>query len=139
MWIPWSGESGQSGWDRDVGTRIDRDVTVKQGSQNAEWKETLIHASHALAHLDAERLEEMALCCAALVREDHAHFDIRRPAEPGCGEAGRELESFARVLEATRANLNVMRRLRAIHSKQLEYGLARSVCEASGESEHGNH
>ncbi len=111
-------------------------IMVKQGSQNTKWKETLVDASRALAHLDADRLEEMALSCAALVGDEHAHFDIRRHAEPGFGEAGRELASFARVLEATRANLNVMRRLRA---QQLEYGMAQGICDAPLESEHGNH
>jgi hypothetical protein len=114
-------------------------IMVTQGSQNAKWKETLVDASRALAHLDADRIEEMALSCAALVGEEHAHFDIRRHAEPGFGEAGRELASFARVLEATRANLNVMRRLRAVRAKQLEYGMAQSICDAPLESEHGNH
>jgi hypothetical protein len=111
----------------------------KQGSQSAEWRDTLVDASQALAHLDADRLEEMALSCAALVREDHAHFEIRPHAEPGFSEAGRELARFARVLEVTRANLNVMRRLRTIRAKELEYGLTRGVCEASSESEHGDH
>jgi hypothetical protein len=111
----------------------------KQGSQNAEWKDTLVNASHSLAHLDAERLEEMALSCAALVRDEHAHFDTGRHAEPGFGEAGRELASFARVLEATKANLNVLRRLRAVRAKQLEYGTAQGICDAPVESEHGNH
>lgn len=114
-------------------------IMGKQGSQNAEWKDMLVNASHALAHLDAERLEEMALSCAALVREDHAHFDIRRHAEPRFGEAGRELASFVRVLEATRANLNVLRRLRAVREKQLEYAMAQGICDAPVESEHGDH
>jgi hypothetical protein len=113
---------------------------VKQGSPNAEWKGTLANASRALAHLDAERLEEMALSCAALVREDHeGRFDFRGGREEDSGEDGREMAIFARVLEATRANLNVMRRLRALRATPLEYGQPRGICDTSVESEHGDH
>ncbi len=43
-----------------------------------ELKNMLAEASHALAHLEADRLEEMALSCAALVR-DMDQTAIRRP------------------------------------------------------------
>ena len=47
----------------------------------------LAEASLALAHLDAERLEEMALSCAALVRDaDRERGDARHQC--GSGEAG---------------------------------------------------
>jgi hypothetical protein len=108
-------------------------MIVKQLSSYTEWSETLADATHALAHLDADRLEEMALCCAALVREERAPFDIRRRDEPGFSGAGRGLASFARVLEATKANLDVMRRVGAVRARQLEYGMAHAA-----ESEHGD-
>jgi hypothetical protein len=115
-------------------------IMGKPDSQNAEWQDTLVNASRALAHLDADRLEEMALSCAALVREDHeARSNSRGYQETGSGETTREMAIFARVLEATRANLNVMRRLRAVRATQLEYGRRRDVCAASEESEHGDH
>lgn len=108
-------------------------MIVKQLSSYTEWSETLADATHALAHLDAGRLEEMALCCAALVREEGVPFDIRLRDEPGFSGGGRELASFARVLEATKANLDVMRRVRALRARQLEYSMA-----GAAESEHGN-
>jgi hypothetical protein len=111
----------------------------KQDSQNAEWKDTLVNASRALAHLDADRLEEMALSCAALVRDERGgRFDSRGHRGTGF-EAAREMAIFARVLEATRANLNVMRRLRAVRATHLEYDQPRGLCDASVESEHGDH
>jgi len=103
-----------------------------------ELKNMLIEASHALAHLDADRLEEMALSCAALVRDgDQVRCDAKNQCESGCDESMQEMAIFARVLEATRANLKVMRCLREVRSAQLEYDLAGAGIRASGESEHG--
>jgi hypothetical protein len=118
---------------------------VKQAPPKAKWKDALVNASHALAHLDADRLEEMALSCSALVREEHeVPFDTRGHSEPGheepgFGEAAREMANFARILEATRVNLNVMRRIRDARATQLEYGRARGLCDVSVEGEHGDH
>lgn len=104
-----------------------------------ELKNILAEASHALARLDADRLEEMALSCAALVRGvDRVRCDVKNQSGPS--ETMREMAIFARVLEATRANLKVMRRLREVRSAQLEYGPAQAGgVNASGESEHGDH
>ena len=114
---------------------------VKRGSPNAKWKDTLVNLSHALAHLDADRLEEMALSCAALVRDGNAaHFDTHRQAKPSFGEAEREVATFARILGATTANLNVIRRARTPHAAtQLEYGEARSFFSFSADGKHGDH
>ncbi len=118
---------------------------VKQAPPKAKWKDTLVDASHALAHLDADRLEEMALSCSALVREEHeVPFYTRGHAEPGqvepsLDEAARELANFARVLEATRVNLNVMRRIRDAWATEIEYGRAHGLCDVSMEGEHGDH
>lgn len=100
----------------------------------------LVEASHALAHLDADRLEEMALSCAVLVRDvDRVRCDAKNQCESGSGEAMQAVGIFTRVLEATRANLKVMRRLRQVRSAQLEYGPAHAGGSASEESEHGDH
>jgi hypothetical protein len=89
---------------------------------NPELKELVLEASGALARLDAGRLEELALSCQALTRVQS--FDdagerglLARQAQ----EAKTDMAVFARVLEATRANLNVMRRLREIRMGRLEY------------------
>ncbi len=89
---------------------------------NPELKELVVEASHALARLDAPRLEELALSCQALTR-------TRIPEDPSerallaqqAGEAQTDMAVFARVLEATRANLNVMKRLRELRLGRLEY------------------
>ncbi len=104
--------------------------TTKQASPSAEWGDTLLFATHALAHLDADRLEEMALSCVALVQEGtEARFDAN---------ARREMAIFARVLDASRANLKVLRRLCEIRETQLEYDQPRTLCGASKASEHGD-
>jgi hypothetical protein len=111
---------------------------MQQVSQ-PELKNMLIEASHALAHLDPDRLEEMALSCAALVRDvDQVRCDAKNQCESRFGEAMQEMAIFARVLEATRANLKVMRRLREVRSAQLEYGPAQGGSSASEGSEHGD-
>jgi len=90
-----------------------------------ELRELVAEASRALAHLDADRLEELALCCQALNRdrmpEDRAGGkELARQAREARGDRA----VFARVLEATRANLNVMNRLRELRGGRLEYGEA---------------
>jgi hypothetical protein len=89
-------------------------------------KELVVEASRALARLDAERLEELALSCQALNRE-LAHVDAERRAALAveAGAAAGDMAVFARVLEATRANLSVMRRLRELRAGSLEYGEGR--------------
>jgi hypothetical protein len=88
-------------------------------------KELVVEASQALARLDADRLEELALCCQALNRDmaqnELAHGDARAALALECKEARGDMAVFARVLDATRANLNVMSRLRELHAGQLEY------------------
>ncbi|MGC1422408.1 MAG: hypothetical protein WA815_08675 [Terracidiphilus sp.] len=114
-------------------------MMMKQVHQ-AELKNMLIEASHALAHLDADRLEEMGLSCAALVRDASAErCDAKTPNKLGLFEATKEIASFASVLEATRANLKVMRRLREVDFAQLGYGSGESRCKSSKEMEHGDH
>jgi len=80
-------------------------------------KELVVEASRALSRLDADRLEELALSCQALnralVHEDaEAHAALAAEAMGATGD----MAVFARVLEATRANLNVMNRLRELRA-----------------------
>ncbi len=81
-----------------------------------------MEASRALARLDAGRLEELALSCQALNRD----LAFPKPREHAAlAEQAREvavdMAVFSRVLEATRANLNVMLRLRELRDGRLEY------------------
>ncbi len=85
-------------------------------------KELVVEASQALARLDAERLEELALSCLALNRELEREDAAERQALAlEVKEAAGDMAVFARVLEATRANLNVMNRLRELRAGRLEY------------------
>jgi hypothetical protein len=91
-------------------------------------KELVVEASQALSRLDAERLEELALSCQALTRElveqewKKHDGDGRTVLEREAREAAGDMAVFARVLEATRANLEVMNRLRELRAGRLEYG-----------------
>jgi hypothetical protein len=105
-----------------------------------ELKELVAEASRALARLDADRLEELALSCQALNRDfapvsAQSRTDLVRQA---C-EADGEMAVFARVLEATRANLNVMNRLRELRAGRLEYGEPQARDWAGTEGRHGDH
>ena len=112
-----------------------------KGQVRLEMRELVQEASAALARLDAERLEELARCCQALNR------DLRKRPQGRDGatlaaearEAAGEFVVFTRVLAATRANLEVMMRLRAFRQEQLEYGAqARAGHWARPEASDGN-
>lgn len=91
-------------------------------------------ASRALASLNADRLEELAGCCQALNRDLPPREELKRQAM----EARADLAVFAHVLEATRANLNVMRRLRDLRMGLAAYGDAKSATGWKGDTD-GNH
>jgi hypothetical protein len=97
---------------------------AQKGKVQPEMKELVREASAALARLDAERLEELARCCQALNRDLRKKPDAHERAALAAQarEAAGEFVVFTRVLEATRANLDVMLRLRAFQQEQLEYG-----------------
>jgi hypothetical protein len=104
-----------------------------------ELKQLAAEASRALASLDADRLEELARSCHALNRalpniEQEAHIELARQA----GAATGDLAVFGRVLEATRANLEVMNRLRELQMGRLEYGQPSSQRPFLGGSFHGD-
>lgn len=87
-----------------------------------ELKRIIREASQALALLDADRLEELALSCQALNQDfKRVSAGDRVVLAKQAQDSAREMAVFARVLEATRANLNVMRRLRELREGRLEY------------------
>src|SRR5579863_3979623 len=109
-------------------------------------REIVVEASLALARLDAERLEELALSCEALNRDlVHANDDARVNLARQDQDAAQEMAVFGRVLEATRSNLDVMSRLRNFKDGRLEYrcGPAASYQPrshwAATENRHGDH
>jgi len=85
-------------------------------------KELVVEASRALSRLDADRLEELALSCQALNRAlVHEDAEARKARAVEVRNATGDMAVFARVLEATRANLNVMSRLSELRAGRLEY------------------
>jgi hypothetical protein len=95
---------------------------MQELSGQPELRELVVEASRALACLDAARLEELALSCQALTRG----IALERVTPRGelvrqAHEAAEEMAVFARVLDVTRANLNVMNRLRELRARRLEY------------------
>ena len=121
---------------------------------NPELKGLVAEASQALARLDSARLEDLALSCQALNQgidsmDGHGNVELARQAR----EAAGDMAVFARVLEATRANVHVMNRLRELRAVRLEYserqarGGTVSGSTAAGsarlgedaEARHGNH
>jgi|ERR1035438_2611995 hypothetical protein len=112
---------------------------MEQVGERRELKELVKEASHALARLDADRLEELALSCQALNREltpasKPQRADLARQSR----EAAGEMAVFSRVLEATRANLNVMNRLRELRAGRFEYVEPQSRSWTRAESDHGD-
>jgi len=112
--------------------------------EDLEIREVVAEASLALAQLDANRLEELALACQALNRE-------RAPLAPGSNgrrydgslarqarEAVGDMKAFGRVLEATRANLTVIRRLRQLRGGHIEYSEAQARGWAPTEPGYGD-
>jgi aminopeptidase N len=95
-------------------------------------KDVVVEASRALARLDADRLEELALSCAALNRDLQVDAKARAELAAEAREAAGEMAVFARVLEATRANLTVMNRLRELRAGRNRYGAGRGLA-ANGE------
>lgn len=87
-----------------------------------ELRALVVEASDALARLDRARLEELALSCRVL---NQSLGSLRRSQRMNLArqarEAATDMAVFGRVLEATRANLNVMNRLRELRLGRLEY------------------
>jgi hypothetical protein len=87
-----------------------------------ELKALVVEASRALALLDVPRLEELAVSCDALNRSlDSMSAEDKRELTQQAREAQADMSVLRRVLEATRANRNVMRRLRQMRERRLEY------------------
>lgn len=110
-----------------------------EGRTTPALKQLVTEASRALAQLDADRLEELALSCEALNRE-------LTPVALGADETlstearmlGPDLAVLARVLEVTQANLEVMRQVREMRSQRLEYSPSLVRPWTGTESSHGD-
>lgn len=74
-------------------------------------------ATTALIAMDAERLEELARCCADLNRELHASGTVADTAN-AIALSRKNVDLLGRILVETRANLVVLSRLHAIHLRR---------------------
>lgn len=82
-----------------------------------ELKQLVAEASRALATLDADRLEELALSCQALNRDLlPIKAEDRSLLASQAHDAAGDMAVFGRVLDATRANIKVLRRLRELRA-----------------------
>ena len=120
-----------------IGANALRELGARRG--HPKLKELVAEASRALARLDAERLEELALSCQALNRGlAQVDGDARVELALQAREATGDMAVFARVLEVTQANLNVMNRLRELRAGRLEYGGRQAPEWSRTESRHGD-
>jgi hypothetical protein len=114
-------------------------MELEARAANPQLKDLVVEASRALARLDAPRLEELALSCQAL-NHDLNLLDAaeRQELARQAREAQADMSVFARVLDATWANRNVMMRLRELRTGRLEYSERQARGEASTEAAHGD-
>ena len=117
-----------------------RPANPRSNSVNLPLKEIVIEASQALARLDANRLEELALCCQALNKDLSQDKTGKRQQLAGqAREAAGDMAIFARVLEVTRENLQVLNRLRELRGGPLEYSERQIRSGAKAGNGYGNH
>jgi hypothetical protein len=118
--------------------------TIEGRSEHPRLKDLVTEASQALARLDADRLEELALSCQALNRalpgsdQVQSEEEARKALTLESKEAAGDMAVFARVLEVTRANLNVINRLRELRACELEYGVPQTQGWRHTGSRHGD-
>lgn len=110
-------------------------VDAEAKRQDACWQELLQEATEALIQMDADRLEELARCCADLNRQPKRsrsakatspqstpHRSTASQFTPSSFPAGvsaerQSLATLARLLEETRANLRVLTHLHLLRLK----------------------
>lgn len=109
----------------------------KPDAGQPELKQLVVEASRALARLDACGLEELAVCCEALTRTPWT-VEQRQRLTREAHEAAADMAVFARVLEATRGNVIVMKRLREMRAGRFEYSESQARGWIETESGHGH-
>jgi hypothetical protein len=102
-------------------------------------KALVAEATQALALLDTERLEELARSCEALNREmADAGPEERAAWAREAADAAKGMAVLSRVLDVTRSNGRVLRRLIELRSGQSEYSPFADAPVKMLESGHGN-
>jgi hypothetical protein len=95
---------------------------IAGGGVHPELKHLVREASQALATLDADRLEELALSCQALNRDLTAGGAKQAGLAIQAREAQGEMAVLNRILDATQANRTVLNRLRELGRGRRDYG-----------------
>ena len=95
-------------------------------------REMLTESAQALAHLEADRLEEMARRCETLLFEG-----VNQPQVHGAG-IRRELSIFRKVLQITSANHALLKPRQSGEEMPLEYGPSQSRAESAREDDGGD-
>ena len=93
-------------------------------------KHTVVEAAKALTRLDADRLENLAAYCEALLP---GLTDVMEDEK-----AAHEMAIFSRVMQATSANLRVMHRLRELRTTRVVQGYTLAGATVSWEAEYGH-
>jgi hypothetical protein len=107
--------------------------------QTSDLTGILAETLRALARLDVESLEGIALRAEDLVRESrfgNLKLQIRISMERGTVEG--EMGVLRRTLQVTSANLTFMRGLSSMPGNRLEYGRALANTSPTAEVEYGN-
>ena len=112
---------------------------IEMSQKHPGLKELVAEASRALARLDADRLEELSLSCQALNRDlAVVSAENRKVLAHQAHEAAGDMATFARVFQVTRANLEVMNRLRELRAGRPEYSQQQVQGPVATESIHGD-
>jgi hypothetical protein len=85
-------------------------------------RDMIVEASRALAQLDADRLEALAVSCQALNRDLKRETVERNALSSEARSVVVEMGAFASVLDATKANLQVMNRAQELCGELPQYG-----------------
>lgn len=101
-------------------------------------KDMILEAARALTQLDAGRLEALAVSCQALNRNLKRETVERKKLSSEARNALVELGAFASVLDATKANLEVMNRARKLRDELPQYGPGAGRGWQSREVENGH-
>lgn len=98
-------------------------MTVLDGSEEqirpgVPMRELVRQATGALIAMDADRLEDLARCCADLIREVETTGN-QAEVTAAVRDAKSELRLLDCVLYETRTNLTVLRRLHALRLQEV--------------------
>ncbi len=123
------------------GERNEREMMTEVGRNRryGELKDLVREASRSLAKLDADRLSELksllqefSLALRDVGVEGRARLIVQ------ARDASEEMKTFARIIEATRDNLQLLYRLHDLTDENLEYNALLTIAGVSRGSSNGD-